>query len=429
MPIFHSQLAGWVHPADLFAGLFGSAENAFWLDRQSHPTERFSVIGGTTQVLSGSDIEALRTEIGNQEKIELPYSFRPGLVGYISYEGEYRFLKVDRALVLDHDSGVINFIGEFESKTEFDYWHNAALLRIGVSGGEQAMYKLRNPALKATNFSVRHSDDQYLELIRGAQNFIASGDIYQACLTNEISLDVRGDGLHTFLRLRESNPAPYAAYLRVGDTEIICSSPEQFLKLDASGCISSKPIKGTRPRGATAAEDQEQARALSEDPKERAENLMIVDLMRNDFARVAKADSVAVPKLFDLESYATVHQLVSTITAELESERDIFDVIAAAFPGGSMTGAPKIRAMQIISELEAGERGIYSGIIGHINSSGQAEFGMVIRTIVRRGDSARIGIGGGITSDSVPELELRETKIKAAALLRVLEADDALANW
>jgi para-aminobenzoate synthetase len=331
--------------------------------------------------------------------------------------------------VLDHDGGQIYFIGEFSSAEQFEYWHHAALLRIGVSGGEQAMYRLKHSPLIAKNENVRHSEENYLALIEEAQRHIAAGDVYQLCLTNEISMDVSGDALLTFLQLRETNPAPYAAFFKLRDESVICCSPEQFLKVSRDGTISSKPIKGTRPRGENDSEDQRISAELKHNEKERAENLMIVDLMRNDFGRVAKVDSVQVPKLFEIETYATVHQLVSTIRAELAEGQNAVNALSSAFPGGSMTGAPKQRAMEIIAQLEAGPRGAYSGVIGYLTHGGAAEFGMTIRTVVVSGGKATIGVGGGITIDSVPSEELQETKVKAGALLRALQARDPWVNW
>lgn len=429
MPLFVSTLKGWVHPADLFVGLHASDANAFWLDRETHTEDRFSVIGASGKVLTESDFSWLAENLSEQEHLDVPFSFRPGYVGFIDYEGSSKFMHVDRALVLDHNAQQIFFIGEFDTAEKFEYWHHAALLRIGVSGGEQAMYKLKNAAIEAQSSSVRHDDENYLRLINEAQKYIAAGDVYQLCLTNQISLKVSGDALHTFLKLRESNPAPYSAYLRFGDLQIVSCSPEQFLKVTADGRLSSKPIKGTRPRGGNAAADASAAEELKGNEKERAENLMIVDLMRNDFGRVAEPDSVIVPKLFDIESYATVHQLVSTVEAKLAPNLNAVDAIRSAFPGGSMTGAPKQRAIQIIRELEAGNRGVYSGILGYLTHGGVAEFAMVIRTLVVNGTDASLGVGGGITIDSVPEAELLETKIKARALLAAVKARDPWANW
>jgi anthranilate/para-aminobenzoate synthase component I len=205
---------------------------------------------------------------------------------------------------------------------------------------------------------------------------------------------------------------------------MVCTSPEQFLKVTSEGWVSSKPIKGTRRRDGDAQIDAEIAQELAQNTKERAENLMIVDLMRNDIGQVCEPTSVGVPKLFEVETYKTVHQLVSTVVGKLREDSGALDAVRAAFPGGSMTGAPKLRAMEIIERLEQGERGVYSGAIGYLGVDGSVDLGMVIRTIVFESDTVRIGIGGGITSDSVPEEELEETRLKAKALLEALGLED-----
>jgi aminodeoxychorismate synthase component I len=292
-------------------------------------------------------------------------------------------------------------------------------------GGGLAAYRLKNAAgAKASVAKLRHDGTSYLGMIQKAQEHIAAGDVYQICLTNQIEIEHNLDPLSVFLNLREANPAPYAAYLKMGNRTVVSSSPEQFIQVSPQGQISTKPIKGTRRRDANPELDLANARELRENEKERAENLMIVDLMRNDIGKVALADSVKVPKLFEVESYATVHQLVSTVEAQLAQGQNAFTALDAAFPGGSMTGAPKVRAMEIIAQLEKGARGVYSGAIGYFGFNGAAEFGMTIRTVVFEGGHASIGVGGGITIDSDPIAELEETKLKAQALLRVLNAPD-----
>ena len=437
MPIYFADLNGWVHPADVFIALHAADENAFWLDRETHPTERFSVIGGTKQVYESPDAFGLMssniTHLESSGEPNLDFAFRPGLVGFIDFEGSAKFMHIDRAMVFDHDSKIMHFVGEFENQSDFDVWHHAALLRLALCGGEQAAYRLNHTALVASHATVRHADEEYLRLINRAQSHIAAGDVYQLCLTNQISLSVAGDPLLTFLELRETNPAPFATYLKFGDQCVISCSPEQFIKVDVDGKISSKPIKGTRRRDADPTIDKSIAEDLRNDEKERAENLMIVDLMRNDFGRVAEPQSIRVDKLFDVESYASVHQLVSTVEAQLRAGNTAADAFEAAFPGGSMTGAPKHRAVQLIGELEnlgpnQSGRGVYSGAIGFLTHGGVADFSMTIRTIVVSGETATIGVGVGITIDSHPVKELEETKLKAAALLRALNAPDPWAS-
>lgn len=425
MKLYSANLARASKPADVFVHFFAKEQNAFWLDREINQDNPYSVMG------SGSPIETALTTMsqyvdGSHESGDetLPFDWRPGLVGLIEYEGAARFLQVDRALVLDHRLRRLYAVGLFESESDFEIWCHAILLRLALVGGEAEAYAHATGQGKVESIALRHDSASYLKLIEQAQSEIARGEVYQLCLTNQINMQVSHDALNLFLTLRKSNSAPYAAFLRIGNTAVVCNSPEQFIKISATGALSTKPIKGTRPRGATDVLDRAAADELKNNAKERAENLMIVDLMRNDLGKVAISDSMRVAKLFEIESYATVHQLVSTVEAQLADDKHAIDAVEAAFPGGSMTGAPKHRAMEIIRELEAGKRGVYSGVIGSIGFDGSVDLGMTIRTIVLDGSRASIGVGGGITIDSDPQAELAETKLKAMALLRALNAPD-----
>jgi len=425
MPVFAANLARSSKPADTFIHFFGKEPNAFWLDRETNLDSPFSIFGAGTPITGSlSGLQFANYQRGSQVGLDVPFDFRPGLVGLIEYEGATRFLQVDRALVLDHRAKRIYGIGIFDDQSEFDKWCHAILLRLALIGGEAEAFLHSTADGEVVSATVRHSNDEYLSMIENAQQQIAAGDIYQICLTNQIRLEASQSPLAVFLTLRKKNAAPYAAYFRSGGLEVVCSSPEQFIKVSADGKLSSKPIKGTRPRGNSKDADMAAAKELQDNAKERAENLMIVDLMRNDLGRVAVSDSVTVPKLFEVESYATVHQLVSTVEAQLAEGFSSLDAILSAFPGGSMTGAPKIRAMQIIEDLEAGSRGVYSGVIGYLGNDGSVDLGMTIRTLVFEGGKATIGVGGGITIDSDPQAELAETKLKAKALLAVLNAPD-----
>ena len=272
------------------------------------------------------------------------------------------------------------------------------------------------------NWRLPRSD--YLNRIDRAQQQLHSGDSYEVCLTDRFLGTGTFNGLAYYCALRAANPAPYAAYFRFtefdDDVEIASASPERFLTVDDRRIAESKPIKGTSPRGDTRVEDEALSRALREDPKTRAENLMIVDLLRNDLGRVCTAGSVTVPNLMEVESYPAVHQLVSTIRGELRPDVSTLDAIRACFPGGSMTGAPKARTVEIIDALEAGARGIYSGAIGYLGFDGQADLSIAIRTLVRNGDKWSVGAGGAIVLDSDPHAEHEEKNLKADKLLRVL---------
>jgi para-aminobenzoate synthetase component 1 len=227
--------------------------------------------------------------------------------------------------------------------------------------------------------------------------------------------------------LRRRNPATFAAFIDFGETALLSSSPERFLKVE-NGAIETRPIKGTRPRGANPAADTALARELTLSEKDRAENLMIVDLLRNDLGRVAKLGSVKVPQLIALESYATVHHLVSVVTAELDAGKTAVDLLRGAFPGGSVTGAPKIRAMEIIAELEPTERGPYCGAIGYLSAGGAMDTNIVIRTLLIDGDRVSFQVGGGIVADSDPEAEWQESLTKAKALIETLAGRAALSK-
>jgi len=427
MRLHVESLRGWVSPTNAFIALFAETENAFWLDREHSTEQRYSVIG-TGEEIAFNGFDSLRDGLEPHEDANLPFEFRPGLVGWLDFELSHpRFMRVESAMVFDHENRHLYLIARSESETKFRRWLDAALLRIGLIGGESLKYlhQVREPQI--TSVTPRHSDSQYLDLISKAQAHIAQGDVYQLCLTNQYSIEGFADPLATFIQLRETNPAPYAGFFKFGDAVLVSSSPEQFILVTAAGEVSSKPIKGTRPRGADADTDRLIIAELQANIKERAENLMIVDLMRNDLTKVCDSDSVSVPKLFDVETYATVHQLVSTVSGKLRVEEDAVSVLETAFPGGSMTGAPKIRAIEIISKLEAGKRGVYSGVAGFLGDNGSAEFGMVIRSLLFENGQISLGVGGGITIDSEPVAELAETKLKALALLKALKASHLLA--
>ena len=261
----------------------------------------------------------------------------------------------------------------------------------------------------------------YEAMVRRTIDYILAGDIYQANITQRFSatLAPEDDPFALYCALRRRNPAPFAAFLRHGDVAIVSASPERFLKL-VDGQVETRPIKGTRPRGGTPAEDEALKRALEASEKDRAENLMIVDLLRNDLSRVCRDRTVEVPVLFGLESFATVHHLVSVVTGELAPGKDAIDLLCAAFPGGSITGAPKIRAMEIIAELEPTRRGPYCGSIGYVGFDGSMDTSIVIRTICIRGRQLTFQVGGGIVADSDPAAEYEESLTKAKALIEVL---------
>ncbi len=439
--LFARSFAGWVAPADCFAAFYAESKRSFWFDRETHPTDRFSVMGEADEVEEFTRRNQGLTQIAKAQSdfshfvqgstdLDLPFDWRPGVVFALAYDPDSvsRTLTVTRGMVFDHDKRQMWFIGFFVSQTAFDRWYHAALLNLTLTGGNSLGYRFALRAKRGVhNLKPRHDDDAYLTLIAETQREIAAGNVYQLCLTNQLSATHNLDPLEVFYRLREINPAPYAGYLRVGDFALVSASVEQFLTANRSGLLQTKPIKGTRARAnaSQSGADEIVAAELAANVKERAENLMIVDLMRNDLAKVCEPDSVKVTRLFEVESFASVHQLVSTIEGQLKAEYSHVDALSSMFPGGSMTGAPKIRAVELIEKFESAPRGTYSGLFGYLGHFDHSDVAMVIRSIVFEGDKLSIGIGGGITSDSDPDFEIAETKLKARALLAALEVPDA----
>jgi para-aminobenzoate synthetase component 1 len=261
----------------------------------------------------------------------------------------------------------------------------------------------------------------YLDAVGRVRDYIIAGDIFQANLSQRFQTGMPEAPFDLYRRLRRRNPAPFAAYLDYGELAILSASPERFLRLDEQRrLIETRPIKGTRPRGLGPMHDAALGRALAESEKDRAENVMIVDLLRNDLSRVCRPGTVRVPELFALEHHPTVHHLVSTVVGELEPGADAADLIRAAFPGGSITGAPKVRAMEVIAELEPTQRGVYCGSVGYISVTGAMDTSIVIRTYLALRGQLYFQAGGGIVADSDPELEYRETLDKARGLIETL---------
>jgi para-aminobenzoate synthetase component 1 len=281
-----------------------------------------------------------------------------------------------------------------------------------------------NPPLRKGGeggFVSNFTKEAYRQAVQKAKEYIAAGDIYQVNLSQRFSTEIDIPPYDLYLRLREASPAPFSAYLDFQRAAVLSSSPERFLKVDGS-YIETRPIKGTRPRGESAEEDERLKRELELSAKDRAEHIMIVDLERNDLGRVCRYGSVKVREEMAIESFAHVHHMVSTITGELTERVDPIDVIKATFPGGSITGAPKVRAMEIIEEMEPTKRGVYTGSIGYIGFNGKMDLNIAIRTMVVRGGKAYFSVGGGIVADSDPEAEYQETLDKARGMMEALKA-------
>jgi para-aminobenzoate synthetase component 1 len=289
-------------------------------------------------------------------------------------------------------------------------------------GAAGAPSHLIDPVWWPRSFELRSSFTRadYLAAVERVREYIFAGDIFQANLSQRFEAATDESAWSFYMRLRQRNAAPFAAFLDFPEVVVVSASPERFLRVDTTGHVETRPIKGTRPRGFGPEHDAALGQALAESAKDRAENLMIVDLMRNDLSRVCAPGSVRVSELFSLEHYATVHHLVSTVVGDLSPGTDAIDLVRAAFPGGSITGAPKLRAMEIIAELEPSRRGVYCGSIGYWSVTGELDTNIAIRTAVLQDGRAYFSAGGGIVADSNPEHEYLETLDKARAMIDVL---------
>ncbi|MBD8702185.1 anthranilate synthase component I family protein [Frigoribacterium sp. CFBP 13712] len=330
-------------------------------------------------------------------------------------------LRTDRALVFDHALRTVEAVS-----TAAPDWLEGVVARWDDLEAEEARLETAPHRASSTHPRWDHDAESYLALVARCQEAIVAGEAYVLCPTTRVAVDGAVDDLAVYRRLRRTSAAPRASFVRIGGTSVLGASPEAFVEVSADGTVSSSPIKGTRPRGRDALADAELSDELATSEKELAENLMIVDLVRNDLTRVCAPGSVEVVELFAVHSYPAVHQLVSTVRGRLRPGLTGLDAVASMFPAGSMTGAPKRRAVELLTAWEARPRGIYSGAIGTFGLDGTVSLAMVIRSIVvdRAGaggaGTATVGVGGGVTSASVPRAEWDEVGVKAAALLAVL---------
>ncbi len=287
-------------------------------------------------------------------------------------------------------------------------------------GAKREKLNLSNLSYNIETFKSNFKEDEYLNTVSTVKEYIKNGDIYITNLTQRYSKEIKEKPFNIYEKLRSINPAPFAAYMALEDFNILSSSPERFLKIE-NRVMETRPIKGTRPRGKNISEDERYKTELLQSEKDKSELLMIVDLERNDLSKVCKPNTVKVTELFKLEEYSTVFHLVSTVIGEIKDEYSTIDCIKACFPGGSITGAPKIRSMEIIDELEKVRRNIYTGAIGYIGLDGNADLNIVIRTALIKDNKAYFGVGGGITYESVEQMEYDETLDKARALMKVIK--------
>ncbi len=437
-----------------FSNLYGASPNAFWLDSSAAGGERgrFSFLGdaaGPLGALTTYDVGArqVRVERGGEVDLleetifdyldrelsrsrhlsaDLPFDFGCGYVGYFGYElkadcdGDARhqavtpdaaFVLADRLIAFDHDRRHTYLLSLVEPglEEEAERWLGETSKRLATA--------VPKPQVEGESgdFQLRRSPARYREDIAACKRHLTEGHSYEICLTNKLVAQGAADPLATYRSLRRLNPAPFSAFLRFGDLAVLSSSPERFLRIGRDRHVEARPIKGTSRRGQDPAEDARLAARLRADEKSRAENATIVDLLRNDLGSVCEVGSVQTPSLFEVETYETVHQLVSSVRGRLREDVGLAGAIRACFPPGSMTGAPKKRTMEILDELEGEARGVYSGAIGYLGFGGGCDLSVAIRTLVVDGRSTSVGAGGAIVVDSDPEAELEEMLLKARA--------------
>jgi para-aminobenzoate synthetase len=478
-------IAGEVPAEQLFERLFGKLPDAFWLDSADAPSRlaQRSYLGtsagaercvleydvtaktvvthraGASATESGSIFDVLDRELAARAVDPSDASTRGpigGFVGYLGYEckadcgapnvhrsdlPDAVLMLANRLVAVDHLAGrtdVIAVCSEGDSEAESWLDRAEALVRELIAAADDRPAAAgavagADPCGAPVGFDCGRGREQYLADIARCQAALAAGESYEVCLTDQISTDAAPDPFALYCLLRATNPAPFAAYLKLGELSVLSSSPERFLSVDRGRAVQARPIKGTTRRSRDPVQDAALRAELTSDEKTYAEHLMIVDLLRNDLGRVCELDSVRVPELMLVEQYATVHQLISTVTGVLEHGRTPVQCVRACFPGGSMTGAPKLRTMRLIDEIERVARGVYSGAIGYFGLDQSVDLSIVIRTIVMRPGATTIGAGGAIVMQSDPEEEFDEILLKAhapmAAIARAVTGSDSREAW
>jgi len=469
----------------LFERLFASAEHAFWLDSADAPTAlaQRSFLGTTAgaercvleydvheKLVSSHRADASTEELGCifdvldrelaahavEPQGELPRGLLGGFVGYIGYEckadcgspnihrsdvPDAVLMLANRVVAIDHAGRRTHLAALCSGDTrDAERWLDEAeraVRELLADGQDPRRPYPPNDAEQQmeeqATFRCGRGREQYLADIARCQAALGAGESYEVCLTDQIHTDASPEPFALYRVLRRRNPAPFAAYLKLGELSIMSSSPERFIGIDRERRVQARPIKGTAPRSPDPRRDEELRAGLLHDEKTFAEHLMIVDLLRNDLGRVCEVDSVRVPQFMVVEPYTTVHQLISTITGVLERERTPVECVRACFPGGSMTGAPKLRTMGIIDDIEREARGVYSGTIGYFALDGSADLNIVIRTVVMRPGATTIGAGGAIVMQSDPAEEFEEILLKArapmSAIAQAVTGSDAPGAW
>lgn len=436
--------------AELYTYFAGTDDSVFLDSSLVNKLGRYSVIGavpylklvkeGNGFYINGEKettcsfetyLKTYLAEHKDKNNTELPII--SGAIGYFSYEYGRKLMEVDSAKedLVSIPDAVLVFYDFYiiEDRQE----QRTYLIANGITGeAAKLMDEMETRINGKPVYMQKESDteypievlpnfakDEYKQAVDRMIRYIIAGDIYIANMTQQLTVKSDKVPLDVFYDLRENNPSPFGGYFDYGDFQIVCASPERFLKMQ-KGHVNTRPIKGTRKRGETPEEDMLMRTELENSEKDKSELLMIVDLERNDLNRVCNPGSVKVTELFTVEEYATVFHLVSDIEGDLEESKNVMDLLEAAFPGGSITGAPKYRAMEIIDEMENNKRNLYTGSIGYLTLDGDCDFNIVIRTALHKDGKYYLGVGGGITAESDLEFEYEETLQKAKAVLQAM---------
>lgn len=437
---FYSAEISYLSDSAKFYAALADMEWPIWLD--SGGMSRFDIITAAPNkklVMDMSNVqrdpfEWVREELGNHIDGIEGIPFAGGALGYWSYDLAFRSNSIatsgsvkafnhpplmaigiyDWALVVDHVRNTAKVVSHRR------FGDTEQLLKKIVHRLQSAIHTSENNFKVAGKITSNFTQSSYAEAFAEVQQYLKSGDCYQINLAQRFSAAATGDSFGAYLALRKLSPAPYSAFIKLPEVQVLCASPERFLRV-LEGKVESRPIKGTRPRDENMQKDRLLAENLQQHTKDRAENLMIVDMLRNDLGKSCIPGSVVVPKLFEVESYSNVHHLVSSVEGIIRGGRDAIHVLRDCFPGASVTGAPKRRAMEIIEQLEPSRRGIYCGSIGYIGFDGNMDSNIVIRTMVYLNNEIHCWAGGGIVADSEKIAEYQETMDKASAMLKVLE--------
>jgi anthranilate synthase component I len=379
--------------------------------------------GDETREATAEPLSVIKRAVSGRASANKDFRFAGGAVGYIGYDAVRYMEKLPRQAAddlgfPDVEMGVFNDGIVFDHKQKRSYYYYYGKNRLGEI--EELLKRPADPEpLVSSQPKVNMSQRRFENAVERAKEYITAGDIFQVVLSKRFDFQVEGDLVEFYRNLRAINPSPYMYFYKAGKRQIVGSSPEMLARVEC-GTLETFPIAGTRPATTDAAQNRRLGRELLADPKERAEHVMLVDLARNDIGRVSRFGSVRVPEFMRVNRYSHVQHIVSHVVGDLKEDADCYDALRAVFPAGTVSGAPKVRAMEIIEELEPTRRGPYAGAVGYFSFNGNMDFAITIRTLIADGNRASIQAGAGIVADSVPELEWMETEHKASALMKAL---------